>query len=82
VGAAIRRTSHLDEETLDIDARSIKIENRSFREKPFKTMYVCLAHNVDVVAFSSTHKLWDESFYYDTIILCEIRLYSDGTSSG
>lgn len=78
VGTAMSRSSHYNEATSQVDKRSIKVENRSFRDKPYKVMYICLASEVDVEALSSTHHIWDESMYYKNNVLCEMRLYSDG----
>ena len=61
-----------------MDHRSIKVENRLLRDKPYKTYYICLANSVDVEILGSRHQVWDDSFYYNNIILCEMRLYSDG----
>ena len=41
-------------------------------------MYICLANNVDVEILSSKHHVWDDSFYYNNIVLCEMKLYNDG----
>ena len=41
-------------------------------------MYICLANNVEVDILSSKHHVWDDTFYYNSVILCEMRLYNDG----
>ena len=78
LGTAMSRSSHYNESTNSVDRRSVKVENRVFREKPYKVMYICLASDVDVSVLGSSHHVWDESMYFKHTILCEMRLYNDG----
>lgn len=60
----------------DKDQRSKKVRDRVFREKPYKTMFVCMATDVDVgVIKDGTYNVEDN---YTEHTLAVVRVFNDG----
>ena len=70
-----------DDVTTTAHKREIKVQKRVTREKPYKSMHICIATDVDVEALQSkdlfgyTKKV---SSHMTEHILCSMRLYGDG----
>ena len=64
-----------------LGAREKKVRERVFREKPYKTMHICLATDVDVDALIDG-KYVDANLFYTEHILFSIRIYTDGLIEG
>ena len=58
------------------DERLKQAENRIYKEKPYKMMYICLATDVDIENLKKNP--WDPSYFYTENVLCEIKLFQDG----
>jgi len=71
-----------DDVTTTARAREIKVQKRLTREKPYKSMHICLATDVDVDALQTTDLFGRNgkkvSQHLTEHILCSIRLYGDG----
>jgi hypothetical protein len=60
----------------DGDYRGKKVRDRLFREKPFKSMYVCMATDVDVDVIKDGP--YSPEDHYTEHVLAIIRIFSDG----
>ena len=69
VGASHRRND-------DIGSREKKINERFYREKPFKVMHICMATDVNVEALKSK-PMYPEAHFAEHV-LCSIFVYDDG----
>ena len=70
-----------DDVTTTARAREVKVQKRVTREKPFKSMHICLATDVDVDALQSSDLFGHGkkvSAHMTEHVLCSIRLYGDG----
>lgn len=75
--AASNAGSKVFDDSLISDARQKKLEQRIFRDKPFKIMHICLATDVDVDTLKNKNP-FDPRYYYNENILCSVKIYSDG----
>ncbi len=83
ISAAINRSDKANSEivynTKSILSRQQKVRDRLYRESPSKTMYVCLATDVDVKALSDTNNVvFDINEHFTEHILFSITLHQDG----
>ena len=70
-----------DDVTTTAHAREIKVQKRVTREKPYKSMHICIATDVDVNALQSKDLFGYSkkvSSHMTEHILCSMRLYGDG----
>jgi hypothetical protein len=64
----------------DPEQRNRKVSNRVVREKPFKTMHICLATDIDNEALRQHEHAWvfvGKEAYVENV-LCSIKVYKDG----
>jgi hypothetical protein len=75
--AASNAGSKIVDESLISDARQKKLEQRIFRDRPFKVMHICLATDIDIDTIKNKNP-FDSSYYYNENVLCSVKMYSDG----
>lgn len=75
LGAAIFGQSDTNDNTT-VNDRETKIQRRITKEKPFKSMHICLATDIDIQKIIEHPR--DLSTYMNEHILCMIKLYNDG----
>ncbi len=83
ISAAINHSDKNSNETVynakSAISRERKVRDRLYRESPSKTMYVCLATDVDVAALSDTNNVvFDINEHFTEHVLFSITLHQDG----
>ena len=60
----------------DGDIRGKKVRERLFNEKPYRTMHVCMATDIDVDVIKDGP--YAPQDHYTEHLLCTVRIYNDG----
>jgi len=70
---SVATTNHADS---DVGVREKKVNERFYREKPYKVMHVCMATDVNVEALKNK-PLYPQAHYVEHV-LCTVTVYNDG----
>jgi hypothetical protein len=75
LGAAMYSQINTEDNT-NLNSRETKIQKRITKDKPFKSMHICLGTDIDIKTMKENPR--DVSTHMNEHILCTLKLYHDG----
>lgn len=77
LGAAVSALGK-QQNTNDVNDRDMSIARRIFKDKPFKTMHICMATDIDKEKLLKQTSYESPNAHFQEHILCSIHMYQDG----